>query len=138
DRVEDGAQPVDGVGAPAAADRAAKLFLHARGVLVEHRDHEIVLGLEVLVEGGLAYPHLLEDLIEADVAKAVAVEAPEGGIEQSLAGGRWRDRLSWKEARGRDVVARQSNQRGTSSEHPPHPLPRDIAPPPHVYAPRCR
>ena len=57
-------------------------------MVCERRQHEVVFALEVLVEGGLADADVGEDLVEADHAEAVAVEASAGGLDEALAGGR--------------------------------------------------
>ena len=66
--------------------RRANVAFHLAVVVLQGRHHQVLFALEVLVERGLADPHVGEDLVDADVAEAVAIEPREGGIHQPLAG----------------------------------------------------
>ena len=54
--------------------------------------HELVLGTEVDVEGGLGDARLRDDRVHADAADPVGVEETLGGLEDPYGGGRARDR----------------------------------------------
>ena len=71
---------------PRSSHHLAEGVLQPAVLLLQHRQHQVVLAPEVLVEGGLADAHVGQHLVEADVAEAVAVEAARGGIDQSLVG----------------------------------------------------
>jgi hypothetical protein len=52
---------------------------------VEVRDDEVVLGREVLVEGGLGDARLGDDQVDPDRADAAGVEEAEGRVEDAVA-----------------------------------------------------
>ena len=86
DNVENCKEPGPRVGTTALIDDSAKVTAQPSVLVIHDRQHERILAFEVLVESRLADPDVGENLIEADVSEAVAVEAAEGRIDQALAG----------------------------------------------------
>ena len=54
---------------------------------LQGREHEIFFALEVFVESGFADFDVGQDLVDADVAEAIAIEAADGGLDETLARG---------------------------------------------------
>ena len=73
-----------GIGPAVAANHVAKCFLEPDVSHFERREHQVVLALEVLVERRLADADVRQHLVDADVAKSVAVKTPAGGLDQAV------------------------------------------------------
>ena len=80
-------QAVGGSLVGAAFAPLAEQFLKPEVLVLEHGEHQVVFALEVLVERGLADADVGQHLVEADVAKAVAVEPRDGGFDEAVARG---------------------------------------------------
>ena len=66
--------------AAALANHRAKGVLQPAVLHFQGRQHQVFFALEVLVERRLADPHVRQNLVDADVAKSVAIEATNGRI----------------------------------------------------------
>src|SRR5262245_33158333 len=53
-------------------------------VILQRRQQQIFLALEVLVEGSLADAHIGQDRVDRHVAESIAVEPLKGGADQAL------------------------------------------------------
>src|SRR5262249_2933400 len=76
------------------ADHFSKRILEPYVLPLEHSQHQIVLAFEMLVERRFADADVRQNLVDADVSKAVAIEAPGGRVDQPLARLGWHENLS--------------------------------------------
>ena len=86
ERVERAHEPGGGIG-PGRVGGGVELSGPRLVDPVEVGQHEVVLGGEVLVEGGLGHLQLRDDPVDPDPADAVRVEEREGGRQDPLARG---------------------------------------------------
>ena len=87
DDIEYGVELAERGGAAAVADHGLECVLSPSVLRLEGGEHQVFFALEVFVEGGLADFDVGEDLVDADAAEAIAVEAADGGLDETLAGG---------------------------------------------------
>src|SRR5262249_41018379 len=99
--------------APPLANHFAERVLQPRVLHLEGRQHEVVLALEVLVERRLADPHVRQDLIDSDIAKPVAIKAPDGPFDEPLSGCR-RHRNRSRKAKTPQVYLKSTRKCTTS------------------------
>ncbi len=85
--IERGQQLAGGIVPANLADGAGPGLAFPLIAALDGGDHEVVLALEMLVEGGLGDPGGGDDLIDADGGKAVAVEQIHRGGDEALAAG---------------------------------------------------
>jgi hypothetical protein len=53
-------------------------------LIFEGREHQVFLALEMLVESGLADADIRENLVDPDVAEAIAIKPASGRFDQFL------------------------------------------------------
>src|SRR5436190_18433935 len=75
DNIEHGVQLAKCGGTATLADHRAKRLLDPAILHLKGGEHEVVLALEMLIEGRLADTYVGEHLVDADVPKTVAIKA---------------------------------------------------------------
>src|SRR5262249_2396558 len=87
DDVEQRAKLPEGRVAAALSNHVSKRGLEPEGLQLQGRQHQVVIAFEMLVARRLADADVPKNLVDPDVAKAVAVETPDGRFDQALPGG---------------------------------------------------